>query len=138
MSEAISAEQFRKQYSQVFDANERWNQLPTPKGVLYEWDENSTYIQEPPFFVDMSVEAERNRSDSRRQCSRSVGRFRHHGPYFAGRKHRPQQPGREISPRTWRQSKRLQLLWFPSRKRPGHDTRNLCKHPDPEPNGTRF
>ena len=58
MSEAISAEQFRKQYSKVFDANERWNQLPTPKGVLYDWDENSTYIQEPPFFVDMSVEAE--------------------------------------------------------------------------------
>jgi aconitate hydratase len=58
MSEAINAEQFRKQYSRVFDANERWNQLPTPKGVLYDWDENSTYIQEPPFFVDMSVEAE--------------------------------------------------------------------------------
>ncbi|MGA8941280.1 MAG: aconitate hydratase AcnA [Thermoactinomyces sp.] len=58
MSEALKAEHFRKQYSKVFEANERWNQLPTPKGVLYEWDEKSTYIQEPPFFVDMSVEAE--------------------------------------------------------------------------------
>lgn len=58
MREAISAEQFRKQYSRVFDANERWNQLPTPKGVLYEWDEKSTYIQEPPFFVNMSKEVE--------------------------------------------------------------------------------
>jgi aconitate hydratase len=58
MAEAISAEQFRKQYAKVFDANERWNQLPTPKGVLYEWDEKSTYIQEPPFFVDMEPEVE--------------------------------------------------------------------------------
>ncbi|SFJ47564.1 aconitate hydratase AcnA [Thermoflavimicrobium dichotomicum] len=58
MASAMSPEQFRKQYSQVFDANERWNQLPTPKGVLYEWDEKSTYIQEPPFFVNMSREVE--------------------------------------------------------------------------------
>lgn len=58
MSQAISRDQFRKQYSQVFDANERWNKLPTPKGTLYEWDEKSTYIQEPPFFVNMAKEAE--------------------------------------------------------------------------------
>lgn len=58
MNTAITAEQFRKQYAQVFNANQRWNQLPTPKGVLYEWDEDSTYIQEPPFFVDMSAEVE--------------------------------------------------------------------------------
>ncbi|RAL21899.1 aconitate hydratase AcnA [Thermoflavimicrobium daqui] len=58
MASAISAEQFRNQYSQVFNANERWNQLPTPKGVLYEWDEKSTYIQEPPFFVNMSRDLE--------------------------------------------------------------------------------
>jgi aconitate hydratase len=58
MSQAISPEQFRSQYSRVFDANDRWNQLPTPKGVLYEWDENSTYIQEPPFFTDLSPEVE--------------------------------------------------------------------------------
>ncbi len=59
MNDALKAEHFRKQYSKVFDANERWNQLPTPEGVLYEWDKKSTYIQEPPFFVDMSVEAEK-------------------------------------------------------------------------------
>lgn len=55
---AMSSEQFKKQYGQVFEANERWNQLPTPEGVLYEWEEDSTYIQEPPFFVDLSVDVE--------------------------------------------------------------------------------
>jgi aconitate hydratase len=58
MREAITPEQFRKQYADVFTGNERWNKLPTPKGVLYEWDENSTYIQEPPFFVNLSAEVE--------------------------------------------------------------------------------
>src|SRR5690606_3250708 len=42
----------------IFDANERWNNMPTPKGDLYDWDENSTYIQEPPFFVNLSAEVE--------------------------------------------------------------------------------
>jgi aconitate hydratase len=57
MEQAIDSEQFRNQYSKVFDANEEWNALPTPKGVLYEWDEKSTYIQEPPFFVDLASQA---------------------------------------------------------------------------------
>lgn len=58
LQKAMSPEQFREQYSRVFDANERWNQLPTPKGVLYEWSEESTYIHEPPFFVDMESGAD--------------------------------------------------------------------------------
>ncbi|PTM59835.1 aconitate hydratase AcnA [Desmospora activa] len=55
---SMNADQFREQYARVFDANERWNQMDTPEGELYEWDENSTYIQEPPFFVDLSPEVE--------------------------------------------------------------------------------
>lgn len=58
MAEAMSPEQFREQYSHVFDANERWNNMDTPKGELYDWDPDSTYIQEPPFFVDLSSEVE--------------------------------------------------------------------------------
>ncbi len=58
MAEAMSPEQFREQYSHVFDANERWNNMDTPKGELYDWDPDSTYIQEPPFFVDLSTEVE--------------------------------------------------------------------------------
>ena len=38
MAEAMSPEQFREQYSNVFDANERWNNMDTPKGELYDWD----------------------------------------------------------------------------------------------------
>ncbi len=55
---SMDADQFRKQYANVFDANERWNNMDTPEGELYEWDEKSTYIQEPPFFVGLSPEVE--------------------------------------------------------------------------------
>ena len=58
MKEAMNPDQFRRQYARVFDANERWNNMPTPKGDLYDWDEKSTYIQEPPFFVNLSAEVD--------------------------------------------------------------------------------
>ncbi|WP_028986551.1 aconitate hydratase AcnA [Thermicanus aegyptius] len=53
----IGPEKFRRQYADVFHGNTRWNKIPTPEGQLYEWDQESTYIQEPPFFENLSPEA---------------------------------------------------------------------------------
>lgn len=53
---ALSPDMFRAKYEHVFTQNERWNQIPVPKGELYEWDEKSTYIAEPPFFKGLSQE----------------------------------------------------------------------------------
>ncbi|PYI50659.1 aconitate hydratase AcnA [Paenibacillus flagellatus] len=50
---ALTPQMFRDKYENVFTQNERWNQIPVPQGELYEWDEKSTYIQEPPFFIDL-------------------------------------------------------------------------------------
>ncbi|RIV26664.1 aconitate hydratase AcnA [Alicyclobacillaceae bacterium I2511] len=52
----LTANLFKDRYSSVFSANERWNALATPEGQLYEWDEASTYIQEPPFFVGLTAD----------------------------------------------------------------------------------
>ncbi|MCL6547627.1 MAG: aconitate hydratase AcnA, partial [Alicyclobacillus sp.] len=54
MRAAIDPDLFRAQYEHVFTGNERWNRLETPEGDLYEFDPNSTYIQEPPFFEGLS------------------------------------------------------------------------------------
>ncbi|QWU16842.1 aconitate hydratase [Paenibacillus sophorae] len=51
---SVSPEMFRRKYEHVFTANERWNAIPVPEGELYEWDENSTYIQNPPFFEHLA------------------------------------------------------------------------------------
>lgn len=51
---SLSPEMFRSKYENVFTANERWNSIPVPQGELYEWDDSSTYIQNPPFFENLA------------------------------------------------------------------------------------
>jgi aconitate hydratase len=58
MERAITPAAFKKEYEGIEQSNERWNAIPVSGGALYEWDPASTYIQEPPFFVDMTLEAQ--------------------------------------------------------------------------------
>ncbi len=53
---AVQPEMFRRQYSNVANGNEEWNRIPVKGGELFEWNEKSTYIQEPPFFTDLTPE----------------------------------------------------------------------------------
>jgi aconitate hydratase len=48
---AVTEDQFVHQYERIWDGDERWTALPTPKGPAYEWDPDSTYVREPPFFT---------------------------------------------------------------------------------------
>ncbi|MEQ9618716.1 MAG: aconitate hydratase AcnA [Deltaproteobacteria bacterium] len=56
VNNVLNPEMFRAQYTHVFDGDERWKELSTPEGNLYKWDENSTYIQNPTFFTDFSLD----------------------------------------------------------------------------------
>jgi aconitate hydratase len=56
IQKSLKPELFKEQYARVFEGNERWNAIPVPEGELYQWDLNSTYIQEPPFFEGMTPE----------------------------------------------------------------------------------
>ncbi len=56
MSRSIRPEMFQKSYGNVWDGNETWNAIPVKGGALYEWNAESTYIQEPPFFSDIKPE----------------------------------------------------------------------------------
>ncbi len=58
MGKALTPEMFEEQYSNVFVGNEMWNRIARSGGELYHWDESSTYIQEPPFFMGLSKEAQ--------------------------------------------------------------------------------
>ena len=53
---SVSAGLFAEEYASIFDGDERWRDLPSPEGDLYEWDESSTYVREPPFFEDLGAE----------------------------------------------------------------------------------
>ncbi|MGI9055528.1 MAG: aconitate hydratase, partial [Pyrinomonadaceae bacterium] len=53
---AFDPETYKKLYSEFAEQNPLWNEIPTVTGKVYEWDENSTYIQEPPYFDDFTME----------------------------------------------------------------------------------
>ena len=55
-SKAMNPAVFRKLYTNFADQNPKWNEIPSSVGEVYEWDLESTYIQEPPFFTDFELE----------------------------------------------------------------------------------
>lgn len=56
LARVVETEMYRRRYGNVFEANDRWNQIQVATGDLYAWDPKSTYIQEPPFLVDLARE----------------------------------------------------------------------------------
>jgi aconitate hydratase len=55
LSRVLSPGDFAKNYGEIFHGNEIWRALEVPKGKLYDWDPDSTYIKEIPFFHDIST-----------------------------------------------------------------------------------
>ncbi|HEX4087011.1 MAG TPA: aconitate hydratase [Chthoniobacteraceae bacterium] len=56
MKSALSPELFRRLYRDFASQNPKWNEIPSKTGDVYEWDPESNYIAEPPFFTDFSME----------------------------------------------------------------------------------
>src|SRR5690606_22110348 len=56
VKKTVTPELFRKEYEHVFSDNKRWNEIKTSNEPLYNWDADSTYIQNPPFFENLSKE----------------------------------------------------------------------------------
>jgi aconitate hydratase len=50
MREAFDAETYRRLYSDFEEKNPLWNEIPTTTGNVYQWEPDSTYIREPPYF----------------------------------------------------------------------------------------
>jgi len=57
MQTALQPEVFRRLYKDFAAQNPKWNEIPSSTGNVYEWDRQSTYIQEPPFFQNFSLHA---------------------------------------------------------------------------------
>jgi aconitate hydratase len=57
MAIAVGPELFRHQYGNAFTGDAEWQALDVPGGSRFAWDRKSTYVQEPPFFIDMAPDA---------------------------------------------------------------------------------
>ena len=56
ISNNVNPEMFEKEYGAIFDGDEQWRELGAPTGELFDWERDSTYVQEPPFFRDFPQE----------------------------------------------------------------------------------
>ena len=57
IASSIDSGMFRSNYGNVFEGDETWRGMDVPKGERYEWDPSSTYVQNPPYFEDMTMQA---------------------------------------------------------------------------------
>ncbi len=53
VADAVKPAMFQSRYNSVWDSNPKWNAIKTSEGDLYDWHADSTYIQEPPFLMDL-------------------------------------------------------------------------------------
>jgi aconitate hydratase len=56
VDKCVLPEMFEQQYDNIWHKNPKWNAIATSEGELYQWDPDSTYIQEPPFLIDLAPE----------------------------------------------------------------------------------
>jgi aconitate hydratase len=54
VASAVQPEMFRAQYAHAFEGQDLWNKIATAEGDLYSWNDDSTYIQEPPFLIGLA------------------------------------------------------------------------------------
>ena len=58
ITESVDPEMFRHEYANALTSNEMWNQIEIGSGALYEWDDASSYIQEPPFLAGLKPQVD--------------------------------------------------------------------------------
>lgn len=51
---AVTSGQFELEYGRIFEGDDTWKSMPAPVGTLFDWAEESTYVREPPFFLDFA------------------------------------------------------------------------------------
>jgi aconitate hydratase len=55
-SRGLHQSMFHDEYARIFDGDEHWQQLPAPTGAMFDWEDDSTYVREPPFFANAAQE----------------------------------------------------------------------------------
>ncbi|MET0984472.1 MAG: aconitate hydratase AcnA [Steroidobacteraceae bacterium] len=56
IAQSVDAAMFKRSYASVFAGDEQWNAIRLPSGKIYSWDERSTYVKNPPYFVGMGMQ----------------------------------------------------------------------------------
>ena len=135
-SQFVTRETFIAKYNDIFKGSPRWDAIDCPESPLFNWDDASTYIRNPPFFDDIFEEPE-IKSISRGQVPRQARRFHHHRPHLPRRGLRQGDRRGTLPHGQGRRAQGLQLLRIPQGKPRGHGQGNLRQHQAQEPAGPR-
>jgi len=54
VQQCVKQEMFKREYSRIFEGDEHWKTMAAPTGPIFQWDESSTYVKEPPYFQGFS------------------------------------------------------------------------------------
>jgi aconitate hydratase len=52
----VQQQMFKREYSKIFEGDEHWKTMSAPTGPIFQWDDKSTYVHEPPYFEDFGPE----------------------------------------------------------------------------------
>src|SRR5712691_1231686 len=55
VQKCVQHDMFKREYSRIFDGDEHWKQMTAPTGPIFDWDPDSTYVKEPPYFEDFAA-----------------------------------------------------------------------------------
>ena len=98
---SIRPEMFQAGYAEVFSGNPVWNAIQSGDSPLYAWDPASTYLREPPFFLDLDRQLPADHGYPPGAPAGLAGRFGHHRPHLPGRRYRPAQRRRAVPASNW-------------------------------------
>jgi aconitate hydratase len=73
INSSVTSEMFRSSYSSVFQGDERWNSIDSPQGEIFSWEDDSTYIQNPPYFRGMTLDLPEIPEISGARCLAKLG-----------------------------------------------------------------
>jgi aconitate hydratase len=58
VQKCVQQDMFKREYSRIFDGDEHWKKMSAPTGPIFQWDSNSTYVKEPPYFEGFAAQPE--------------------------------------------------------------------------------
>ena len=73
IANCLNREMFQARYADVYKGDERWQGLKIPTGSIYEWDDSSTYVANPPYFEGMSMDIEEIADITGARCLAKLG-----------------------------------------------------------------
>ncbi len=129
VASAVTSQVFAQNYDRVFEGDDFWRSLEVPTGQLYDWDRESTYVQEPGFFEDIQMEPAAPANIENARVLLMLGDSITTDHISPAGSIAPKSPAGEYLHPQRRLPVRLQLLWCSSGQPRGDDARNVRQRP---------